>query len=60
MYSIAYLYSTGIRAKGVSLKNTELKYQWIDTKGGGLNKRGRVGNFVEVLYWEGVIIKWNR
>ena len=32
----------------------------IDTKGGELNKRGRVGSFVEILYQRRVIINWNR
>ena len=58
MYSVTYLYSTGIRGKGVSLKNTELYLPVIGTKvGGGLNKKGRVGSFVEILYYGGVIIK---
>ena len=65
MYSITYLYSTlhstGIRGKGLSLKNTELylpEYiptylnytHAISTKGCVLNKRGKVGNFVETRY----------
>ena len=61
MYSITYLYSTGIRDKGLSLKNTELylpEYiptylnytHAISTKGCVLNKRGKVGNFVETRY----------
>ena len=65
MYSITYLYSTlhstGIRGKGLSLKNTELYLREyiptylnyihvIGTKGGVLNKRGKVGSFVETRY----------
>ena len=61
MYSITYLYSTEIRGKGLSLKNTELylpEYiptylnytHVIGTKGGVLNKRRKVGSFVETLY----------
>ena len=61
MYSITYLYSTGIRGKGLSLKNTELylpEYiptylnytHAISTKRCVLNKRGKVGNFVETRY----------
>ena len=61
MYSITYLYSTGIRGKGLSLKNTELYLREyiptylnyihvIGTKGGVLNKRGKLGSFVETRY----------
>ena len=65
MYSITYLYSTlhstGIRGKGLSLKNAELYLREyiptylnyirvIGTKGGVLNKRGKVGSFVETRY----------
>ena len=65
MYSITYLYSTlhstGIRGKGLSLKNTELYLREyiptylnyihvIGTKGSVLNKRGKVGSFVETRY----------
>ena len=65
MYFITYLYSTlhstGIRGKGLSLKNTELYLREyiptylnyihvIGTKGGVLNKRGKVGSFVETRY----------
>ena len=52
MYFITNLYSTGIRPKVFSLETirTSEVLEVIDTRGGGLNKKGRAGSFVEPLY----------
>ena len=56
MYFITNLYPTGIRPKVFSLETirTSEVLEVIDTKGGGLNKKGRAGSFVEPLYQEDV------
>ena len=59
MYSITYLYSTWIRGKGVSLKNTELYLpvrSWAQ-KGVGLIEGGRLVALQEFLIREGS--KWS-
>ena len=50
----------------LEVKISQLEEYWtiptnevISTKGGGLNKWGRVNSFVEILYLEGVLIKQN-
>ena len=52
MYPVGFIYYTGIRGKCVSLKNTELylPVKSYALKRGGLNKRGRVGSFLDILH----------